>query len=67
MEKRLPRIDLCQIGIDLKLETILDTMPREDIGEELNLDSDKNYFYSFLFYEENIFEFLIFVKFYIFK
>jgi hypothetical protein len=54
-EKRLPKIDQCQIGTDLKLVTISDIMLKEDIGEELNLDSDKNYFYRFYFKEKKIF------------
>jgi hypothetical protein len=57
--RRLPRIDLCLTGTDSKLITKLDTMPKEDIGEELNLDSDKNYFYQFLFKGEK--EFYIFI------
>jgi hypothetical protein len=42
-------------------------MPREDIGEEPNLDSNENYFYRFLWPWEKIFDFLIFGIFLFFK
>ncbi len=56
----MPPTDQCQTGSDSRPETLLDTMLREDTGEELNSDSNENYFYRFLWAMKNVFYFLIF-------
>ena len=40
MEKKWSKIDRCLIGVDSRLIIKFDTIPKEDTGEELNLDFD---------------------------